>query len=362
MPQPARRAAAISRAACSAIIAVGVLVLPEVMVGITEASTTRRPVDARTSAAARRPRPSGSLAVPIFAVPTGWKIVVPISPAALASEASSSPTAGPGRYSSRTIALQRAAAPSAAAWRGWRRRRPGGPRRSTDSSARSSAAASGSAERIRHGAARGRPQIAGADRDRRESGAADRRTCRATAAARGTGCWRARGAASERVKMPSCDGAMVSGPRRRKRIVQPHQAAPEQRVIGLVQRAHAARPCRSRAAADGPAGCAPTPGRSSTTCDAERRQPVGRTDAGAAAGSAVEPIEPAAQDHFAPGAGLDHLAVLQEAHADRAAVLDDQRGRPARPVSSRRLARFSTGFRKPRAADQRQPRFWLTWK
>ena len=38
--------------------------------------------------------------MPIFAVPTGWKIVVPMSPAALASEASSSPTAGPGRYSS----------------------------------------------------------------------------------------------------------------------------------------------------------------------------------------------------------------------------------------------------------------------
>ena len=31
-----------------------------------------------------------------------------------------------------------------------------------------------------------------------------------------------------------------------------------------------------------------------------------------------------AQDHFALGAGLDDLAALDEAHADRAAVLDDQ--------------------------------------
>ena len=39
--------------------------------------------------------------------------------------------------------------------------------------------------------------------------------------------------------MPSCDGAMVSGPRRRKRIFEPHQPAPQQRMIGLVERPHA---------------------------------------------------------------------------------------------------------------------------
>src|SRR6266480_7009243 len=93
-----RESSRIIAAPFSAIIAVGVLVLPEVMVGMTEASATRSPASPR-----KRNRSSttaiGSSAVPIFEVPTGWKIVVPISPAALASEASSSPTAGPGRNS-----------------------------------------------------------------------------------------------------------------------------------------------------------------------------------------------------------------------------------------------------------------------
>ncbi len=83
----------------SAIIMVGALVLPDVIVGITEASITRS-----RSMPITRSRSSttviGSLLSPIFAVPTGWKIVVPMSPAALTSAASSSSrTAGPGRYS-----------------------------------------------------------------------------------------------------------------------------------------------------------------------------------------------------------------------------------------------------------------------
>ena len=38
----------------------------------------------------------------------------------------------------------------------------------------------------------------------------------------------------------------------------------------------------------------------------------------------VDPIEPAHRIDFALGAGLDHFATLHEAHADGAAVLDDQ--------------------------------------
>ena len=77
---------------------VGELVLPEVIVGITEASATLSPstpiTDSRLSTTA-----SGSSRRPIRAVPTGWKIVVPISPATRAS--SSSPArCAPGLYSS----------------------------------------------------------------------------------------------------------------------------------------------------------------------------------------------------------------------------------------------------------------------
>ena len=73
----------------SAIIMVGALVLPDVIVGITEASMTRNP-----SSPATRSRSSttisGSLGSPILAVPIGWKMVVPMSPAAFTSAASSS--------------------------------------------------------------------------------------------------------------------------------------------------------------------------------------------------------------------------------------------------------------------------------
>jgi hypothetical protein len=84
---------------------VGELVLPDVMVGITEASTTRNRSMPNT-----RKRSSttaiGSLGSPIFAVPTGWKIVVPMSPADFANVASSlSRTCSPGRYSTGWNAL-----------------------------------------------------------------------------------------------------------------------------------------------------------------------------------------------------------------------------------------------------------------
>src|SRR6202008_2751631 len=89
----------------SAIIMVGALVLPDVMVGMMEASTTRsRSIPAtrkRSSTTA-----SGSLARPILAVPTGWKMVVPISPAAWISSASLSGTAGAGANFFRPVLRQ----------------------------------------------------------------------------------------------------------------------------------------------------------------------------------------------------------------------------------------------------------------
>src|SRR4029077_8171358 len=65
-----RESSSIIAAPFSAIIAVGVLVLPEVIVGITDASAMRRRAMPK-----KRKRSSttaiGSLATPIFAVPTG---------------------------------------------------------------------------------------------------------------------------------------------------------------------------------------------------------------------------------------------------------------------------------------------------
>ena len=71
----------------SAIINVGEFVFPDVMNGITDASTIRSPAIPRTrsrlSTTARSCSPG-----PIRQVPTGWKIVVPIAPAASTSSAS----------------------------------------------------------------------------------------------------------------------------------------------------------------------------------------------------------------------------------------------------------------------------------
>ncbi len=85
--RPDCRSARIISAPRSAIITVGELVLPEVIVGMIEASTTRR-----ASMPCTRSRESttaaGSEAGLILQVPTGWKIVVPTSPAAFASSSS----------------------------------------------------------------------------------------------------------------------------------------------------------------------------------------------------------------------------------------------------------------------------------
>ena len=64
--------------------------------GVDDAQAARR----RAPAGVRRAPRVGSSLAPIFAVPTGWKIVVPISPAAVAAARRRSVRCAPGRYSS----------------------------------------------------------------------------------------------------------------------------------------------------------------------------------------------------------------------------------------------------------------------
>ena len=93
-------------------------------------------------------------------------------------------------------------------------------------------------------------------------------------------------------------------------------------VIGLVQRAHA-RDLVDRALLQMVLQVAADAGPVEHGIDAERRKPVGRPDAGAMQ-HLRRTDRAGAQDDFALGAGLDDLAALHEAHADGAAVLDDQ--------------------------------------
>ena len=99
----------IMSAAFSAIIISGAWVLPEVIVGMIEPS--RETIDPVHPQRVARPRRR----LPMRAVPTGWKIVVAMSPTAARSSASRV-MAGPGR-SPGAHGAKSGAAVSARAWR-----------------------------------------------------------------------------------------------------------------------------------------------------------------------------------------------------------------------------------------------------
>ena len=143
-------------------------------------------------------------------------------------------------------------------------------------------------------------------------------------------------------------------------IVEPHHAAPEQDCSRSRSACGRQKPCRSRAAADGPADCARRRAcRARHRCraaTASRHGPMPDR-----CSTCVDPIDPA------------HRMTSPLVRASTTSPPCMKRTPTARPFStisrststffsSRRLPRFSTGLRKPRAEDQRRPRFWLTWK
>ena len=78
---------------------VGELVLPEVMVGITEASTTRMPIEAEHAQPLVDHRQRIAVAAHLGGADRMEDRGADVAPAALTRAASSSPTDSPGRYS-----------------------------------------------------------------------------------------------------------------------------------------------------------------------------------------------------------------------------------------------------------------------
>ena len=158
----------------------------------------------------------------------------------------------------------------------------------------------------------------------------------------------------EVVKIPSWDGAMVRGPRRNNAIFETHQRASDQRVIGLIERFDAMHPVDRpllqvvlQIAADtGPVG---------DGGDAKFAEPLGRPHAGK-----LEDLgrtdRAGRQDNLAFRTHLDRASMLPKSDTYGTLAIE-QHLLDQNPVSRRRLARCSTGFRKPRADDQRKPRF-----
>src|SRR5512133_2370023 len=107
-----------------------------------------------------------------------------------------------------------------------------------------------------------------------------------------------------------------------ERIVEAHQAAPHQRIIGLVERANT-RDLVDRALLQMVLQIAADALAVEHRLDPKRREPVGRADAGS-----MQYLERSnragAQDHFAFGAGLDDISPFNEAHAGGPPLLDDQ--------------------------------------
>jgi len=163
--------------------------------------------------------------------------------------------------------------------------------------------------------------------------------------------------------MASCEGRHGQRPAAAERVVEAHQAAPDQRMVGpsfsvrmlknlvdrallqmilqvCVRRLGGRAPHRSRAGPSQSAG--PMPERCSSWTD---------------------PIAARAQDDFARARTSTVFAAPDEAHADGAGRSRRSGDRPAPAFPGRRLGRFNNRLEKAaRGRPAAGPRFWLTWK
>src|SRR5207248_4480497 len=105
-------------------------------------------------------------------------------------------------------------------------------------------------------------------------------------------------------------------------VVEPHQAAPDQRVVDLIQRANAGN-LVDRTLLQMILQIAPDAVAVEHDIDAEGGEPVRGADAGAMQ-QLHRSDRAGAQDDFALRAGLEDLATPEQSHADAPPTLDDE--------------------------------------
>src|SRR5438477_804001 len=134
-----------------------------------------------------------------------------------------------------------------------------------------------------------------------------------------------------------------------ERVVEPHQAAPDQGIVGLVQRLDAFD-LVDRALLQMVLQIAPDARPIEHDIDAERGEPVRRANAGA-----VQQLDRSdragAQDDFALCAGLEDLAAPDKPYADGAPVLDNKTIRQ-HPLFQAQIGAAERGFQE---AARRRP-------
>ncbi len=173
---------------------------------------------------------------------------------------------------------------------------------------------------------------------------------------------------SERVKAPSCDGAMLIGPLRESAYSAAMRALPSSVAdkvlsVRVLSTAKTARTCKWSCRLP------PTPGSSwrGATPTAFRRVPSPMPDSCRICGEPTAPADSSTspRQRTCTGASVPTRSSTPRATSlsfEPAGASSSSSRVTCAPVSSCRFARFSAGRRKPLAAFQRTPRRWLTSK